>query len=536
MTGNPVPPSDDTLSHARTLHESGHHGNAEVVLLDTMAAGVWSMAAYTLLASIERALNQPTREARALEQALAAACAGSESDDTVHLWTRLGAVRAWLGDVDASAAAYERAVRVEPENFWAQQGLARARLALQDLEGAGRSAKELERRFPEAAFAHLFAGHLHKALGDTPAACESYRRALERDGTLGEALYNLVDLAPPEPDDAIAARAAELTSRDDLAVADRVNAGFANARILDRAGRYAEAFDYVRRANDLAREDLAHRGIEYLPSSVEARITRTIAEYPPQSFCSTLDPLSTDLALVFVIGLPRSGTTLIEQILASHSDVQAGGELVFARECEHHFRERRTAAGRTGPVDPANPEDAELLEAARERYIDSLFERDFDGPWIVDKLPANFEIAGFLRLMFPDARLIHSRRDPRATCFSLYWANFGAHEPWYHDRGHLAHYYGQYRRLMAYWHRVIPAPFIEVVYEDLVRDPKAQIPALLEAIGLPFDSACLKYYNHERPILTASHAQVRQPMYTGAIDQWRRYSELLGPLRDLPLD
>ncbi len=138
--------------------------------------------------------------------------------------------------------------------------------------------------------------------------------------------------------------------------------------------------------------------------------------------------------------------------------------------------------------------------------------------------------------MFPDARLIHSRRDPRATCFSLYWANFGAHEPWYHDRGHLANYYGQYRRLMAHWQKVIPAPFIEVVYEDLVRDPKAQIPALLESIGLPFDPACLKYYRHERPILTASHAQVRRPIYTSAIDHWHRYAEFLGPLRNLTLD
>ena len=255
---------------------------------------------------------------------------------------------------------------------------------------------------------------------------------------------------------------------------------------------------------------------------------------PDYTFCSALEPLPIDLALVFIIGLPRSGTTLIEQILASHGDVHTGGELVFARKCEHEFRERRTATGRTGPVNPADPVDAELLAAARERYIDSLFERDLDGPWIVDKLPANFEIAGFLRLMFRDAILIHSRRDPRATCFSLYWANFGSHEPWYHDCEHLAHYHRQYRRLMVHWNNVIPAPFIEVVYEDLVRDPKARIPALLKAIGLPFDAACLTYYDHERLILTASHNQVRRPIYTSAIDHWRHYFEWLGPLKDLP--
>jgi hypothetical protein len=292
----------------------------------------------------------------------------------------------------------------------------------------------------------------------------------------------------------------------------------------------------MRKANDLARVELLHQGIEYLPAEVEARVDATIAGYPRECFSSTLAPFQTDISFIFIIGLPRSGTTLVEQILASHSDVQAGGELVFARECEHQFREHRLVAGRAGPIDSTNPIDAELLETARERYIDSLFERGLDGPWIVDKLPANYEIAGFLRLAFPEARLIHCQRDPRATCFSLYSANFGAHEPWYHDLEHLVHYYGQYRRLIAHWRSAIPSAFIEIVYEELVRDPESQIPALLESLDLRIETACFEHYRHRRPVLTASHAQVRKPIYIHAIDHWQEYSKFLGPLNRLQID
>lgn len=527
-----MPPGFDLLSRARVLHNKGRYADAEEVLTRALVAGAEPVAVYSLLADIQRALDRPTREAHALEQALAAGASASSDNPALH-WTRLGAIRASQGDLASAVAAYEQAVHTEPDNLAAWYGLAQARLALQDLEGARRSVELLVRRFPEVARTHLLAGHLHKVFGDTAQARDCYRRALEREPNLGEALYNLVEMAPPAPDDSIAARAAEISSCDELPAPDRINAGFALARILDRAGQHAEAFEHARCANSLARDELSARHIDYVPTHAEQRMTRTIAEYPARSFRAALEPLPIELTPVFVIGLPRSGTTLIEQIVASHGEVQAGGERVFARRSERHFRESRAAAGRSGPIDPANNIDAELLEAARERYVEDLFESGLDASWIVDKLPANFEIAGFLRSIFPDAPLIHSVRDPRATCFSLYWSNFSAHEPWYHDLGHLAHYYGQYSRLMAHWRSVIPGPFIEVVYEDLVRNPEEQIATLLRMIGLSFDPACVEFYRHERPILTASHAQVRKPMNTSAIDHWRHYAEWLGPLRDL---
>ncbi len=185
-----------------------------------------------------------------------------------------------------------------------------------------------------------------------------------------------------------------------------------------------------------------------------------MAQYSRMTFRAPIDDLPVEFVPIFVVGPPRSGTTLIEQILSCHTRVEAGGELTAARRSESEFRRARAAAGRDGPVDPMHKVDAGLLEAARERYVEALFERGLSGSVIVDKLPANFEIAGFLRAMFPDAPIVHCVRDLRATGFSLYNANFGAHEPWYYDLEDLAHYLRLYRRLMSHWHDVITPPLI----------------------------------------------------------------------------
>jgi tetratricopeptide (TPR) repeat protein len=523
------------LRLARNLYDQGRYADAEKELTRILATGVASAAAYLLLADIRRRLNQPSREAHALERALAAG-ADAILDHPEAVWTRLGVIRASQGDTAAAVAAYEQAALVAPGSFDAAYGIATSRLKNQDFEEARQRIEDLQRRFPDVARTHLIAGHVHKAFGDVAEANSAYSHALQLEPHLGEALYNLVDMEPPAPDDAITARAREITTREDVQPADRINAGFALARIYDKAGRYAEAFVHVQCANRLAHEDLSARNIRYRRSATEQRIARIIADYPAASFRAILEPLPIDLTPIFVVGLPRSGTTLIEQILASNGDVQAAGERLFAARCEAKFREARKAAGREGPVDPGNGTDAELLEAVRERYVEDLFEAGLDGPWVVDKLPANFEIAGFLRSMFPQAPIIHSMRDPRATCFSLYWANFSAHEPWYHDLGELAHYCAQYHRLMTHWREVIPGPFIDLLYEDLVRRPETRIASLLHDIGLEFDPACIKFHEHDRPILTASHTQVRRPMSASRIDHWRCYAEWIGPLLDLQVD
>lgn len=512
------------LERARVMHRAGDDLAAEALLLESLEELAGSMEAMILLAAVEQALTRPERELRALERAL---MAGADH----RYWKRVGSLRAQLGDWAAGASAFQRAAEAGGDDAAAWEGLARARFAEADLDGARSVARSLAERFPERAFTHLFLGHLDKVSGDRSAAETHYRRALDIDRRSGEALFALADLGCADAE--LRRNARRLADDDRTDGVQRINAAFAAARLLDTDGNFEDAVRYFRLANDLARDDLATRGIRYQPGAVEAEVSETLRCYGAESFTAVLEPLPIELRPIFVMGLPRSGTTLVEQILAAHPRVQAGGELTAGPICERWFRERRHAEGREGPVGEA---DAGLLAEARERYVDALFERDLDAELVVDKLPGNFRIAGFLRLLFPEAPMIHTVRDPRATCWSLYSANFGGHEPYYHDLHHLAHYHGQYVRLMQHWRAVLPDPPADVRYEALVREPRAGIQALLELVGLEPHPDCFRFHQHQRPIFTASHAQVRQPVYTHAVDHWRHYQRWLGPLAELASD
>ena len=327
-------------------------------------------------------------------------------------------------------------------------------------------------------------------------------------------------------------RACRIADDAALPAADRINAAYAAARLLDRQDRFEAAFDRFRMANDLARSDLAAMNVRYVPDDEAARVDSTMARYPTAVYQYALRPVDIGLKPIFVLGLPRSGTTLVEQILAAHPNVQSVGELPAGRECERWFEAQRRQHGRQGPP---GAEDAELLDLARQRYFDALLARDLDTELIVDKLPGNYLIAGVLRLMFPTSPIIHCVRDPRATAWSLYTSNFGGHAPYYHDLSDLAHFCRQHLRLMAHWHATMPDPPIAVTYEALVERPGETIGSLLERLELEPDAACFDPAASARakPIFTASHSQVRRPIYTHAVDRWRRYERWLQPLSSL---
>lgn len=404
--------------------------------------------------------------------------------------------------------------------------LARSLLAEQDLAALAALQPLLDERFADRPFTHLVAGHAAKAAGDADSAAQRYRRAQALQPTSGEALYNLVDLGRVRVDDAegqhIAALSeGEVARLEKLPVADRINIHFARARLLEHAGEADAAFDHYRVANELARTTLSARGIRHDAETAERRLAADLTHWHAGMFHNPLPPSGIDLVPVFVIGLPRSGTTLVEQILASHPQACAGGELTLGPEVEKACR-RQLGLGPVDPLpSPAESKVRSALERAREQYLDGLFARGLDARWVVDKLPANARIAGFLRLLFPEAPIVHCGREPRGLAWSLYTANFAAHEAWYHDLDEMVGVFRRHNRLLAHWRALLPPPFTEITYENLVRDPPAQIPRLLAECGMPFDPATLQPERLERPVFTASHAQVRQPIHTGAIERWQ---------------
>ena len=253
--------------------------------------------------------------------------------------------------------------------------------------------------------------------------------------------------------------------------------------------------------------------------------------YGPGSFQHEIEPLPIALRPIFIVGMPRSGTSLVEQILGCHPQVAAGGELTAAQATYAEYVHERDHLGMRGAVDSSNEQESRLLRRARERYVDHLFEVGFDGAFVTDKFPGNFTIVGFIRGMFPDAVIVHVTREHVSTCWSLYTANLSAHAPYKTSLESLGHYYRLYLRTMAHWRELPGQRVHEVNYESLVSNPESQIRLLLDTCNLPWDERCLKFHESRRPVTTASLLQVRRPIFGSSINRWLPYAPHLGPLR-----
>ena len=232
---------------------------------------------------------------------------------------------------------------------------------------------------------------------------------------------------------------------------------------------------------------------------------------------------------IFVIGMPRSGTTLVEQILASHPMVHGAGELQTFNDV---VLEVRGPDGNTLPYPDFVPSlDRGALKAVGERYVALVRKLAPSGERVTDKMPSNYYFAGLIHLALPNAKLIHTMRDPVDTCVSCFSKLFSAEQNHTYDLSELGRYYRHYEKLMAHWRRVLPQDrMLDVRYEDVVADLEAQARRVIAYCGLPWDDRCLAFHKTDRPVRTASATQVRQPIYASAIGRWKVYEEFLGPL------
>ena len=520
---------DAQSKHARSieLYRAGKLNEAEAILLEILKEDPKSPAAFQLLTQVEWSLGHLPRAILTAEQWLTI-----EPDNAVA-WGCLGAVCQAAGEFDRAVLAYRSAADLAPQDITHWKGLASSSMLANDLNEAVRARDVLLQEFPEHGITHLFDGHIHKVKGNTDGALSAYEKALELTPTLAAAIYNLVDLRAPTPQDPLAEHIEKLSNEAGLKVEDEINLCFSLGRIHEQDEAYDKAFTYYRRANEATLSEMNRRRMPYDRTSVESNVDQAISSYPIESFRHHIDPLPIDLKLIYIVGLPRSGTTLLEQILSSHSHVGAGGELPFAHQCHREYVERRHARGMGEIVNLANSDEVDLLLEMRELYLDRLFELDVEGQYITDKLPGNFEILGFIRLLFPDAIVIHNKRQLLATCWSLYSSNFGAHDSYYNSMENLGHYCRMYLELMRHWRSVLSPPIIEVQYEDIVMRTEQVMRDLLADIGLPWDDKCLAFYENRRPVMTASYNQARQPIYTSSIDRWRTFAPYLNELAQI---
>ena len=294
---------------------------------------------------------------------------------------------------------------------------------------------------------------------------------------------------------------------------------FALANVLDRLGRYDEAFDQVRAARQLLH-------IPYDPAEHERGITTRIESFCAANMAALPRATHSDRRPVFIVGMPRSGTSLVEQILSSHPEVYGAGELEDLLSIASRVG---GAGGRNYPHTLARL-DSPILNRLSQGYLDRINSLNSTARFVTDKMPLNFLELGLIELMFPGSRIIHCVRDPLDTCLSCYMTDIAAGVTFARDLPTLAAYYRQYERLMDHWKSVLSIPILDVRYEDVVEDLEGQTRRLLQFMKLPWDDRCLTFHQNRRGVATASREQVRRPLYASSVGRWKHYRSQLAEL------
>jgi tetratricopeptide (TPR) repeat protein len=378
-------------------------------------------------------------------------------------------------------------------------------------------------RNPNFAAAHFNAGIALTMLGKLDGAREAVNNALKLDPEMS-GYYQLAILGALKPGDPALERLETLVLRDDVAADTRTDAGFALARVYDESGDPERAFRYLGIANALKRSML-----EYRIEDDEERVDRISAFFTKDFFERYRGVSDSKLAPIFILGMPRSGTTLVEQMLAGHSKVEAGGELGAMGEVVRRLGDTWSSRGEASPGTEEQVKN-DLRQAAA-MYTHETRALQLRKPHFTDKLPGNFLFIGLIHLLFPEARIIHCRRDPVDTCLSCYQKPFSTDLPYSYDLTELGRYHRAYQRLMGHWQAALPpGRILDVDYESMVDDPEQGLRRILAFCGLDFEAACLDFQDVKRAVTTASAVQVRQGLYKTSVHRWKKYGSRLDPL------
>ncbi len=370
---------------------------------------------------------------------------------------------------------------------------------------------------------HLSIAHLLKTLGSTEVAVAEYRAATSARAGYGDAYWSLANLKTYRFTDEELDRMVTAQAVPSISVDDQYHLCFALGKAFEDRKDYPRSFEYYSRGNALK-----HSSTDYRPELVERNTRLQIEVCTPALFTRHRGSGTSAADPIFIVGLPRAGSTLIEQILASHSAVEGTHELATVPRmvAELHGRDSRYPA----VLLSMSAEDVRLLG---EKYLsDTRAYRDTDRPRFVDKMPNNFRHIGLIHLMLPNAKIIDVRREPVACCFGNFKQLFAQGQEFTYDLDDVARYYRTYLELMRHWDAVLPGRVLRVHYEDLVEDLEGSVRRLLEFCELEFQTSCVTFHETERSVRTASSEQVRQPIYREGLLQWRHYEDWLGPLRD----
>jgi tetratricopeptide (TPR) repeat protein len=417
----------------------------------------------------------------------------------------------------------------DPENPQVDMLYANQNLAVGNFDEALNIYRHRADEMPNNPGIHLTLGHALKTTGQQKEAIAAYTQAYVVKPDFGDAYWSLANLKTYKFDEAQIASMRELEAAPATQLADRYHLCFALGKALEDHGQYDESFAYYERGNRLKREEV---GYDWRRISNE--IDRQIEHCTPALFADKAGSGAAADDPIFILGLPRAGSTLLEQILASHSQIEGTMELPNILALAHKLGGRRRIDEE--PEYPANLAELtrdELTEFGEAFIRDTQIHRKQGTPFFIDKMPNNFRHIGLIHMILPNAKIIDARRGAMGCCFSGFKQLFAEGQEFTYGLEEIGHYYKDYVALMDHWDQLLPGKILRVRYEEVVADLESQVRRLLDFCGLPFEEACINFHQTERAVRTASSEQVRQPIFKGGVDQWEHFSAHLDPLRDI---
>ena len=509
------------LVEAVRLFSEGKLGKAERIVRDLLKKHPADVSAIRVLADIGIKLGQMKDARHLLERCLELA---PDFHSARHSYAR---VLVRLQQAEAALHEADKLLAQEPNN----PNFLTLKASILVRVGNNEEALEIYERvlnnYPNQARAQMSYGHTLKTVGRLDDAIEAYRTCIRLSPEVGEAYWSLANLKTFRFSDADIDNMQKQVTAEGGDADDQSHLAFALGKALEDRKNFDESFRYYRRGNAI--RSIEHKHNPHVNVMEAVRQVRTLDkaffEKRKGWGCQAPDP-------IFIVGLPRAGSTLLEQILASHSQVEGTSELqdIIAMSRKLANKCRENPAGKY-PENLAGMTAEQFLELG-ESYLQTTRIHRSDTPFFIDKMPNNFRHVGLIHLILPNSRIIDARRHPMGGCFSGYKQLFANGQTFTYNLEHIGKYYRDYVRLMDHWDAVLPGRVHRVQYEEMVADTEAQIRALLDYCGLEFEEQCLRFYETERAVRTPSSEQVRKPIYKEATEQWRNFEGHLGPLKE----
>ena len=509
------------LVEASKLFREGKLGKAERITRDLLKKHPAAATAIRLLADIGLKLGQLTDAGHLLERCLELA---PEFHAARHSYT---IVLIRQQKPEAALHEAEKLLVREPNNpnFLTLKASILARIG--DQSGAIEIYETVLKNYPRQAMAQMSYGHTLKTVGRLDEAIEAYKKCIRLRPEVGEAYWSLANLKTFRFSDEDIDNMRNQVTTEGGDADDQSHLAFALGKALEDCKGYDESFKFYRRGNAIRRIEHRHNPkVNVLESLRQVRaLPSTFFEQRKGWGCQAPDP-------IFVVGLPRAGSTLLEQILASHSQVEGTSELqdIIAIANKLGNKNRENPAGKYPEVLAEMSQDQ--FRELGESYLESTRIQRTDKPFFIDKMPNNFRHIGLIHLILPNSKIIDARRHPMGGCFSGFKQLFARGQTFTYDLEDIGKYYRDYVRVMDHWDEVLPGRVHRVQYEDMVADTDGQIRALLDYCELDFEDQCLRFYETDRAIRTPSAEQVRKPIYKEGLEQWRNFEAHLDPLKE----